>query len=38
MSEDACFWQNKNPNSYEKNQDIVSPHFIPSEDFLIRNI
>jgi UDP-glucose 4-epimerase len=37
MCQDAWNWQNKNPNGYDKNQDIESPHFIPSEDFLIRN-
>lgn len=37
MCEDAWRWQTKNPNGYEKNRPIESPHFIPSEDFLIRN-
>ncbi|MBT2736749.1 UDP-glucose 4-epimerase GalE [Bacillus sp. ISL-7] len=37
MCEDAWHWQTKNPNGYEKNQDLESPHFILSEDFLIRN-
>jgi UDP-glucose 4-epimerase len=38
MCEDAWRWQMKNPDGYKKNQDIESPHFIQSEDFLIRNI
>jgi len=37
MCEDALRWQTKNPNGNEKNRLIESPHFIPSEDFLIRN-
>jgi hypothetical protein len=37
MCEDAWRWQNKNPHGYEKNQDMESPHFIPDEDYFIRN-
>ena len=37
MCEDAWRWQLRNPNGYEKIQDIESPHFIGSEDFFIGN-
>jgi UDP-glucose 4-epimerase len=37
MCVDAWRWQTKNPYGYEINQEIKSPYFIKSEDFLIRN-